>query len=53
MTVWQVPSDQSQALASMAQRSMHLQFTVQDGTVWVNDGQESVEISPIKLMGPD
>lgn len=53
LTVWHVPSDQSQALAAMAQRSMQLQFTVQDGTVWVNDGQESVEISPIKLMGPD
>lgn len=53
LTVWQVPSDQSQALAAMAQRSMQLQITVQDGTVWVNDGQESVEISPIKLMGPD
>ena len=33
---------------------MQLQITVQDGTLWVNDGvHDSVEITPIKLMGPD
>ncbi len=53
LTVWQVPSDQSQALAKLAQRSMQLQVSVQDGTVWVNDGNETVEITPVKLMGPD
>ncbi|RZI82329.1 MAG: YaeQ family protein [Rubrivivax sp.] len=53
LTVWQVPSDQSQALAKLAQRTMQLQVSVQDGTVWVNDGSETVEITPIKLMGPD
>jgi hypothetical protein len=26
---------------------------VQDGTIWVGEGERSVEISPIKLMGPD
>ena len=25
--------------------------TVQDGTVWVNDGQASVEITPVRLIG--
>ncbi|MEJ5895438.1 YaeQ family protein [Aquabacterium sp. G14] len=54
LTVWQIPSEQSQALAQLAQRSMQLQITVQDGTLWVNDGtHDSVEITPIKLMGPD
>ncbi|MDI1258118.1 YaeQ family protein [Aquabacterium sp.] len=52
LTVWQVPSEQSQALAKLAQRTMQLQITVQDGTIWVNDGQETVEVTPIKLMGP-
>ena len=51
LTVWQVPSEQSQELGRMAKRSMQLQFTVQDGSVWVSDGQESVEITPVKLMG--
>ncbi|HET8869327.1 MAG TPA: YaeQ family protein, partial [Aquabacterium sp.] len=46
-----VPADQSQALSKLAQRSMQLQITVQDGSVWVNDGNETVEITPIKLKG--
>jgi hypothetical protein len=29
-----------------------LQVTVQDGTVWVGDGERSVEIVPVRLMGP-
>ena len=53
LTVWQVPHEQSQALAKLAARSMQLQFTVQDGTVWVNDGDETVELTPLKLMGPE
>ncbi|MEF7612724.1 YaeQ family protein [Aquincola sp. MAHUQ-54] len=46
LAVWQVPAEQSQALAALAQRTMQLQFTVQDGTVWVGDGQQSVEVTP-------
>jgi hypothetical protein len=26
---------------------------VQDGTIWVTQGEDSVEVNPIKLMGPD
>jgi uncharacterized protein YaeQ len=33
----------------MAQRSMQWQVTVQDGSVWVSDGQQSVELSPQAL----
>ena len=51
--IWQVPHEQSQALAKLAQRSMQLQLTVQDGTVWVNDGSDTVEITPKRLMGED
>jgi len=49
LTVWQVPAEQSQALAALAQRTMQLQVTVQDGTVWIADGQRSVEVSPVRL----
>ena len=49
LTVWQVPSEQSQALATLAQRSMTLQITVQDGTAWVNDGEQTIEVTPVKL----
>ena len=52
LTVWQIPTEQSQALATLTQRTMQLQFTVQDGTAWINDGEQTVEVTPIKLMGP-
>ena len=49
LTVWQVPTEQSQALATLARRSIALQVTVQDGTAWVNDGEQTIEVMPIKL----
>ena len=52
LTVWQIPSEQSQALSKLARRTMQLQLTVQDGTVWVNDGEQTVEVTPVKLVGP-
>ena len=52
LSVWQIPSEQSLALAAMAQRGMGWQITVQDGTLWVADGQTTVEITPIALKTP-
>jgi uncharacterized protein YaeQ len=49
LAVWQVPAAQSQALAQLARRSMQLQVTVQDGLVWVADGEDSIEIQPAAL----
>ena len=51
LTVWQIPADQSQALAALAQRTMELQVTVQDGAIWVGDGQRSIEVAPVRLCG--
>jgi uncharacterized protein YaeQ len=51
LTVWQVPPDQSQALAALAQRTMELQVTVQDGAIWVGDGTRSIEVAPLRLYG--
>ncbi len=52
LAVWQLPSEQAQALAALAQRSMQWQVTVQDGLVWVADGRESVELAPVALKVP-
>ena len=49
LAVWQVPAAQSQALAALAARTMQLQFTVQDGQLWVGDGERSVEVHPLAL----
>ena len=35
--------------AALAARSMQWQVTVQDGSIWVSDGQQSVELSPLAL----
>ena len=51
LSVWQIPADQSQALARLAQRTMDLQVTVQDGAIWVGDGTRSIEVAPRRLCG--
>ena len=50
LEVWQIAAPQSQALAGLAQRSMQLHVTVQDGSVHVADSAQSVEITPMRLM---
>jgi uncharacterized protein YaeQ len=52
LAIWQVESAASQALAGLATRSMQLQVTVQDGLVWVSDGDQSVELQPQALKTP-
>jgi uncharacterized protein YaeQ len=49
LRVWQLPAAQSQGLAALAERSMQLQVTVQDGQVWVGNADRSVEINPATL----
>lgn len=46
---WQIPAEQSRALASLAGRAMQLQLNRQDGVVWIGDGQDNVEIAPGQL----
>jgi len=53
LSVWLVPATQSRALAQLAGRTMALQFTVQDGSVWVGNGTaEPVAIKPQALLQP-
>jgi uncharacterized protein YaeQ len=49
LEVWQIVPLHSQALAALAQRSMPLQVTMQDGQVWVSDSQATAEITPVPL----
>jgi uncharacterized protein YaeQ len=49
IAVWLIDSAQSQALAALAQRGMQLQLSVQDGSCWLSDGQQSIEITPQRL----
>jgi uncharacterized protein YaeQ len=51
LAVWQIPPEQSEALCVLAQRSMQLNVTIQDGSVWMSDNAHSVEITPVRLCG--
>ncbi len=51
LCVWQIPAEQSKALALLAQRTMELQITVQDTAIWIDDGTHSIEVTPKRLLG--
>jgi len=51
LTVWQIPAPQSQALGTLAARSMDLQVTLQERGLWISVGDASVEVTPVCLFG--
>ncbi len=48
LQVWRVPTESSQALAKLAQRSMQLQATIQENTLTLGDDKTTVSIEPIR-----
>ena len=44
LQVWRVPTQASQALGQLAQRSMQLQATVQEGALTLSDSKDSVHL---------
>jgi uncharacterized protein YaeQ len=48
LSVFRVPTVASQSLATLAQRSMQLQATVQEGTLMLGDGRHSIDIEPLR-----
>jgi len=46
--VFRVPTEASQQLAALAQRTMHLQATIQEGTLMLGDGTRSIDIEPLR-----
>lgn len=49
IAVWQIPPLQSAGLSLLTNRTMRLDVTVQDGNVWMGDGDHSVEVSLERL----
>jgi len=49
LTIINLPMESTQALAKLAQRTMDLQCTIQDGQVWLSDGDASVQVERIAL----
>ena len=44
ISVMNIPAEASAALEKMANRSMQLQCTIQDGQIWLTDGETTVEV---------
>lgn len=44
LSVFNLPAAASQALAGLAKRGMQLQCTIQDGQIWINGDEGSVQI---------
>ena len=49
VAVFRIDAAQSQALAALTQRSMQLQVSAQDATVYLSDATRTVEITPLHL----
>jgi len=48
LSVLHLSGDTTQALAAQADRSMLLQVTIQDGTLWVSAGEAQIEVAPVR-----
>jgi uncharacterized protein YaeQ len=48
LSVYRVPTEASQALAALAQRSMQLQATIQENTLTLSDGTHSIDVELLR-----
>jgi uncharacterized protein YaeQ len=48
LRVFRIPAVQSQELAALAERSMQLQATVQEGALMLGNGQRHVDLDPLR-----
>lgn len=55
LVVWRIADAESAALAALASRAMQVDCTIQEGTLWVGVGNQSVQITPecLKPAGAD
>jgi uncharacterized protein YaeQ len=49
LSVWRIPAGQSQALEALAQRSMQLQATIQEGHLMLSDSKTTVDVEPQRI----
>ena len=48
LSVWRIPAAEAQALAGLAERSMALQATLQEGVLTLSSARASVSIEPLR-----
>lgn len=46
LAVIDLPAEATRAMAALAQRNMRLQCTIQDGLVWLDNGQGATQVEP-------
>lgn len=52
LAVINLPVESTRAIAGLAQRNMQLQCTIQDGQLWLSDGNTSVQVERAMLKVP-
>jgi uncharacterized protein YaeQ len=50
LSVYQVPSEAAKALESLAERSMNIQATIQEGVLSLSSDKGSVDVEPVKWL---
>ena len=48
LTVLNLPASQSQALAALAERTMNLSCTIQEGQVWLSSSGDDLQLEPVR-----
>lgn len=48
LSVFRLPTAEAQSLATLAQRSMQLQATIQEGSLLLGDDRQQLEITPVR-----
>jgi uncharacterized protein YaeQ len=48
LEVWRIPADTARELGALAQRSMQLQATIQEGTLLLGDEKTQVSVEPLR-----
>ena len=49
VSVIEVPPEQSSSIKALAQRNMRLEFTIQEGQVWLSAAGETLHLEPTRL----
>ena len=52
LSVISLPAASTRALAKLVLRNMQLQFTIQEGQIWISGKDQVVELGPVTLKAP-
>lgn len=53
LNVVNLPKTETDELATLVERTMQLQCTLQDNQIWINNGTQTVEVNPERLNSPN